>query len=395
MPRRVLARSRALSVCLFAALAAGLGGCTAANTAVTATGSTLRIYANVPGQATDAQAADVLDAERLALAQLGGQVGTFKVVLVPAMNGNTDAQITANARQAIKDAASIAYIGELVPHTSSASAGITNAQDLLQVSPTDTALELTQKTPAVPSAPNKYYESLGTYGHTFARVVPTTALEAKAQVQEMQALHVSKLYVASDGTPYGAAIAYAVRQDAAPAISVVSDISSADGFFYGASSASAPAAAQRFDSVAATAGSRLKLFAPDAINDPTFSAALTSPVAQRNVYLSSPGFLAANLTTAGTTFVHDFRAAYGHAPSREAIFGYEAMSAVLAVLKEAGSSANNRSVVVRDFLAIRNRPSVLGTYSINGTGDTNLGPFVFSHFAGGALVPFKFVPVQG
>jgi hypothetical protein len=71
------------------------------------------------------------------------------------------------------------------------------------------------------------------------------------------------------------------------------------------------------------------------------------------------------------------------------------MNAVLAVLHEAGSSANDRSTVVHDFFAIKTRTSPLGTYSINSDGDTNLGPFVFSHVKAGKLVPFKFLQVQG
>jgi ABC-type branched-subunit amino acid transport system substrate-binding protein len=77
----------------------------------------------------------------------------------------------------------------------------------------------------------------------------------------------------------------------------------------------------------------------------------------------------------------------------QAIFGYEAMSAMLAVLREAGSHANNRSTVVHDFLAIKNRPSALGTYSMNSNGDTSIAPFVFSRVRQGKLVPFA--QVQG
>ena len=67
------------------------------------------------------------------------------------------------------------------------------------------------------------------------------------------------------------------------------------------------------------------------------------------------------------------------------------MSAVLAVLHEAGTSANNRGTVQKDFFAIRNRASVLGTYSINVNGDTSLAPFVISRVKSGQLVP---VPVR-
>jgi hypothetical protein len=66
---------------------------------------------------------------------------------------------------------------------------------------------------------------------------------------------------------------------------------------------------------------------------------------------------------------------------------------VLAVLREAGTAANNRSTVVRDFVSIKNRQSVLGTYSMSSTGDTSIAPFVFSRMQQGKLVPFA--QVQG
>ena len=67
-----------------------------------------------------------------------------------------------------------------------------------------------------------------------------------------------------------------------------------------------------------------------------------------------------------------FQRQYHRVPSPQAIFGYEAMAAVLAVLREDGGVANDRSKVARDFFAIRNRQSVLGTYSLNANGDTSL-----------------------
>ncbi len=100
-------------------------------------------------------------------------------------------------------------------------------------------------------------------------------------------------------------------------------------------------------------------------------------------------------TTAKSEFLKPFEDAYHRAPSPQAIFGYETMSAVLSVLKKAGDSATDRAIVVSDFFAIKNRDSVLGTYSINAQGDTNLAPFVFSRAVNGKLVPFQSVQVQG
>ena len=73
------------------------------------------------------------------------------------------------------------------------------------------------------------------------------------------------------------------------------------------------------------------------------------------------------------------------------------MAAVLHVLTQAGAKANDRSTVVKDFLALRNVAFVLPTqWSINSaTGDTSLGAFVFSRARGDTLVPFAAVTAPG
>jgi branched-chain amino acid transport system substrate-binding protein len=379
----VLARGRA--ACAWALLAVAVAGCTQSgggSSSVTVSGKTLSIYLSDAPTSQPTVSADVVDAERLAFPQ-PATVGGFSLQLKV-----LHAKISDQARTAIQDQSAIAYLGEVVPHSSYASLGITNAVDLLQVSATDTALELTQATPAVPGAPDMYYQSLSTYGRTFARVVPTSGDEAKAQIKEMQTLGVTKLYVGNDGSAYGAAIANAVAHDVGGTISAVSSQTGADGVFYGSDS---PGAAARFFEKAAAANPAAKLFGPSALDDATFAAGISPAV--RNLYVSAPGFLAQDLTPAGSKFVSDFKSQYGHTPVLQAIFGYEAMSAVLAVLREAGAQANNRSTVVHDFLAIKNRQSVLGTYSMNSDGDTSIAPFVFSRLERGTLVPFA--SVQG
>jgi branched-chain amino acid transport system substrate-binding protein len=383
------ARRRALNVCVgFAAVMSVAAGCTTASS-VSVDGNTLTLYASAPPAAANTQAAaDVLAAEQLAFNQSGSKLGKLTLRFVK-LGG---AKASDNARSAIEDTSSIAYLGELDPGLSADSLGITNAQDLLQVTPTDTAAALTQVTPSVPDSPNRYYESLSNYGRTFARVVPTTSLEAKAQVQEMQTQHVSKLYVSSDGSQYGRTIAQAVKTDApTSSITVASSSSGADAIFYGATSANA---AVRVFNSAASSNPAVKLFGPSALDGPALAAGL-SPAA-RHVFISSPGFMTKDLNaTAKSEFLKPFEDAYHRVPSPQAIFGYEAMSAILSILKKAGASATDRATVVQDFFAIKNRDSVLGTYSINANGDTSLAPFVFSRPVNGKLVPFESVQVQG
>jgi branched-chain amino acid transport system substrate-binding protein len=368
----------AIACALLSALA--LAGCaTQTNSAVTVSGQTLAIYAGEPPAGAGGQtAADVLDAEQLALQQAGTKVGKFTVKLVK-VRGK---EVSDNARSAVQDKSAIAYLGEIVPGTSQDSVQITNELGLLQVSPTDTAAYLTQQVAGVRGSPTTFYPSRSTYHETFARMVPTTTKEAAAIAAEMHSLGLTKVYVADDGTSYGATIATQVRSAAAKqGLSVASSAAGADAFFYGGNTA---ARATRALDQAASASSAPKLFAPSALYDDAFVSGL-SAAAQKNLYVSSPGFTAGTLSSAGQQFVSAFRTAYGHAPAPQAIFGYEAMSAVLAVLKQAGVGAGSRSTVVTDFRTLRNRQSALGTYSIN-SGDTSLAPFIFGRPHDGKLV---------
>ena len=373
-----LHRPRAATVCALLCLLALAGCATQTKSAVTVSGTKLTVYASrPPGTAGGQAVADVLDAEELAAQQAGTTVGKFTVRFV-SLHG---AELSDNARKAVQDSSAIAYIGELIPGTSQDSVPITNELGLLQVSPTDTAVYLTQATPVVSGSPGTFYPSSSTYHDTFARVVPTSAQEATAIVGEMHSLGLSKLYISDDGGPYGASIAAEVRTDAAKqGLSIVSSPSAADAVFYGGN---VPALAAKVLNQAAAAGSA-KLFVPSAFYDDAFVAGL-STAAQRSLYVSSPGFAPSDLTPEGRQFVTAFRTAFRHAPVPVAIFGYEAVSALMAVLKQAGTAAASRATVVQDFRGLHNRQSVLGTYSIS-SGDISIDPFVFGHPRAGRLV---------
>jgi branched-chain amino acid transport system substrate-binding protein len=372
--------------CLAALAVAGCSQNGSSTSAVTVSGKTLSIYVSEPPNfASDPVAQDVVHAERLAFTAHSSEVKDYKLDLVP----RKELTISQNARDAIQDPTAIAYLGELAPGNSDETVGITNALDLLQVSPTDTALELGQSTRAVAGAPQTYFESWSTYGRTFARVVPSSADEAKAQVAEMKASGVTRLDVASDGSDYGKAIADAVRSDAqAAGLTLEPSVGEeVNGYFYGAES---PAAAAKYFNHIASVAPTAKLFGPSSLDDAAFTSAIAPSV--HNLYVSIPGFMPKDLPAEGKGFVTAFKAKYHHAPDTEAIFGYEAMSAVLRVLEREGKSANSRSAVTSGFLSQRKVPSVLGTYSIDRAGNTSLDAFVFARMRNGKLVPFAAAP---
>jgi branched-chain amino acid transport system substrate-binding protein len=321
----------------------------------------------------------VLAAEKLALQQAGSKLGRYTLRLLVLHQ----AKVSDDARTAVSDKTAIAYLGEIQPGTSGVSVQINNELGLLQISPTDTAVYLTQATAAVPGSPNHWFPAHSNFGRTFARLVPNTAEEAKAIVSQMQRLHRSKLFVSSDDGSYGRSIALEVRQDAAAAgISAVPSAAGADAVFYAGEPGTA--ATKAVDS-AASASPSADVFVPSALYDAGWVHGLSAG-AQRHLYVSSPGFMPGRYQGTGSQFVSAFRSTLHRSPQPQAVFGYAAMQALLAGLKRAGVNANSRADVTKAVLGLKDQPSALGTYTLDG-GDTNIAPFIFARPVAGTLVP--------
>jgi branched-chain amino acid transport system substrate-binding protein len=386
----VLRSGRALALVSVAGIAAiAIAGCSSTssssnNSSLTIPGKTLGIVISAPkGYKFNIVEDDIVKAEQLAFQAHKGQVTKFTLVDGPPFANGT---LSDNARASIIAENVVAYLGEIQPGASDQTIGITNDLGVLQVSPTDTALELGQTTPAVSGGPKTFFQQWTSFGRTFARVVPTSAQEAQAQVTEMKDLNVSSLYVASDTSYYGEALADAIRSAAhTDGVNLTHDETSAGAIFYAGLSPSRSAA---FFNKAAGANSGAKLFGTSALNSSTFTSAVSSAAA-KNLYVTTPGFMPKDLPAGGKKFVQKFKQAYGHAPNGEAIFGYEAMTAVIADLAKLGTRANVRKDVVNGFLHSKFSGTVLGSYSINSSGNTSLDAFVWNKLSGGQLVPFK------
>ena len=391
MKRRSRALARRGAACVV--LASVVAGCSASgsggsSSAVIATGRVLAIFVSEPSNlASNPVARDIVEAERLAYDQASHQTSHYKLQLVQ-LRGHV---LSDNARYAIQHQSAIAYLGEVAPGNSEQTVGITNARQLLQVSPTDTALELGQATSAVPGSPQHFFESWSTYGRTFGRVVPTSAQEAKAIVAEMASMGAGSVYVSDDGSNYGRSIAAAVRADAGGASVKVSDSEQGSAaMFYGSQS---PTAAARFFNSAAKSIPSALLFGSSSLDTPAFTSALTPAV--KHLYVSTPGIWPSSLSAAGRSFEAAFARAWHHHPAPQAIFGYAAMSAVLHVITEAGQAANNRQTVAHDFLRLNLTSSVLGPFKIDSAGNTSLDAFVINRLSAGALVPLRAATTHG
>ncbi len=90
-------------------------------------------------------------------------------------------------------------------------------------------------------------------------------------------------------------------------------------------------------------------------------------------------------------YAHHFAAA-GEA---YALYGYEAMSVVLASIRSAGSSGDDRQAVIDKFFATHDRHSVLGVYSMQPNGETTLSTYAIDRVVNGASVFWRALDTAG
>jgi branched-chain amino acid transport system substrate-binding protein len=378
-------------------------------------GGNVNVYSSLPFDPTDRQQTnDVVKGEKLALSQVNNKVGPCTITYKSLDDSTAQAgqwdpgQTSANARKAAADKSAIGYLGEFNSGASAISIPIINQANLMQISPSNTALELTKNPgPSGKGAPDKYYP---TGKRTYARVVAADHIQGAAQGDWMKELGVKKLFEANDKQVYGGGVAKTTG-DAAKlnGIQVVGnegiDIkapnyralaqkiksSGADAFFFGGITASN--GVQLYKDVYA-ANPNIKLFGPDGVAESSFTSKLPAG-AQAHTYITVGTIDPKDYPPEGQKFFKDFKAAYGTAePEPYAIYGYEAMSLLLDAMKRAGSKCNDRQSVITQVFATKNKKSVLGTYSIDKDGDVTTNQFGRFFVKNGKLTYDKTVIVK-
>ena len=355
-------------------------------------GKPLTVYISLPFQgAGKTRSNDMLLAAKLALKQANSTAGKYKIKLVSVDNstaqaGTWDPSATSQAaRKALKDDSAIAYLGELNSGATAVSLPLLNEAGILQVSAANTAVGLTRSEGAEPGEPDKYYP---TGERTYGRVVPADHLQASASAQYMKDNGCSSVYITNDNEVYGAGLAKqlqkiaptkgvevkgfeGIEKTAANFRSLASGVgeSGATCFYYGGITANN--AVQLYKDVNA-ANPDMKLFGPDGVGDADFSENLPAKV-EKQVYITLPTLPPDEYPPAGQELVKQLRKEKGGSdPDAYALYSYEAMNAILLAIKNAGDDGADRKAVVDAFMSIKDRDSVLGTYSIDENGDTTL-----------------------
>lgn len=403
-------RSVFIWCCLLAAMVLGVAACgdddDGGGSGSSGGGKSLTIYSSLPLQgASRPQSEDVIRGEKLALKQAGNKAGDFTIKYVSlddstAAAGKWEAgQTSANARKAAQDDSAIAYLGEFNSGASAISIPITNEAGILQVSPSNTQLGLTKGgAGAEKGEPEKYYPG-GT--RTYGRVVPVDTIQGAAQAQYMKSEGVKSVYILDDKEVYGQGVAKNTEAAVKEAGLEVAGSDSWDGKASNYRALASKIKSSGADAVFAGGiidnnGPQLwkdlnaalpdaKLFGPDGLTTVDFTKEIPAK-AQAQTYLTAPTVAPDELPPAGQKFYSDYEAAYNE-PQDEidpyAVYGYEAMSAVLGAIEKGG---DDRKAVVDAFFDTKKTDSVLGPYEIDDDGDTTLTLYGAYTAKGGKLV---------
>jgi branched-chain amino acid transport system substrate-binding protein len=383
---------------------AGCGG-VGSSTAADSVGQQLTVYSSLPLQGPEAGISHQIESgEKLALANAGGHIGRFTVSYTSLddsslTTGEWEPGATAsNAKAAAQDPTTIAYVGDYNSGATAISLPLTNAAGILQVSPASPYVGLTSSLDAGQGEPERFYLS---GKRTFGRVAPGDPVQAAAQVAAMRKLGIHKLYVVIDQDPFDTPLAQIVAGDAeAAGIKVLDEDtiiigpgstftgevakiarSGAEAVFVSATATSEAAELWRELHAAAP---RLSLLASSTMFNSVFTLHLGA--AESSTFIGSPILALSLYPPSARAVLAEYEKHFGARAEPYALYGYEAMSAVLDSIRAADDRGDDRQAVIDSFFAIRNRHSVLGTYSIQPSGETTLSTYAIDRVVSGAPV---------
>jgi branched-chain amino acid transport system substrate-binding protein len=377
-------------------------------------GNQLTVYSSLPLQGPSADISrQIVGGEKLALSDAGGHVGHYTISYAlrddsSPTSGQWNPDITAaNAKAAAQDPTTIAYLGDFNSGATAISLPLTNAAGILQVSPASPYVGLTSSLDAGQGEPERFYLA---GRRTFGRIAPGDPVQAATQVALMRRLGVHRLYVLSDQDPFDAPLAQIVAADAQragievkgqdtiailPGSNLTGEVAkiAESGAQAVLISATATGEAAYLVRQLHTADPRLSLLASSTMLNPVFTSHLGS--AESVTFVGSPVLATHLYPGSARRVLADYQRRFASAGEPYALYGYEAMSVVLASIQSAGARGDDRQAVIGRFLATHDRHSVLGAYSMRPNGETTLSDYAIDRVVRAAPVFWRAFNASG
>jgi branched-chain amino acid transport system substrate-binding protein len=345
-----------------------------------------------------AQTVQLSRAELWALANAGWKAGSYKIGFQScddstAQTGGWDtAKCATNAHLYANNKSVIAVVGTFNSGCAKIEVPILNRVSLGMVSPANTNPGLTKKWDV--GEPGKYYPT-GT--RNYARVVATDDIQGPADALWSQSLGYKKVYVLNDKQTYGFGVA---KTYAAAAKKLGIKVTGFKGWDAKASSYEALATAIKATGAQAVflggiicnngqklmqdikaVDPKIQLQMPDGFSDPPSNGAVAN-----GSYISVAGEPPNKLVGPGAVFVKSFGKQVGATPNPYSAYGAQAMEVVLGAIAKGGGQ---RATTTKGLFGLHITNGIIGTFSINSTGDTDLGAITIYKQSGKKLIPIK------
>ena len=355
---------RALALALAAAaLLAGCGNRDAIRRGGTTGGTTLTVYSSLPSPGRGVSR-DIVDGEKLALAEIHGRVGKYTINYSSLDEGGAGPAARRKAaaeaaRTAIADTQTVAMIGSIDSGGARSSIPLLNETGVLQVALGAGYPGFTHRTG--PDEPARWYPS---GQRTFARLVGDDRDQARALVRAAGA---KRVVVEAEGGEDAQALAAEVRRAAqAEGVELVDAPGRRGAVIYAGSD---PVAAAGVAESVTRESPSARVVLPDQVVRQGAGELVKGRGARRVVLVSSapvPGS-----TPALRDFEAAFERAYRRRPGPYAAQGYAAMKAVLDAVATAArdEAAGTRQRVLDAFFATPAKDTVLGRLTIEPSGD--------------------------
>jgi len=371
----------------------------------------LKIVSSLPMTgASLTQTQTIANAMQLRLEQANGEAcgGSVKLTYeawddASAALGKWDPAVeTENGTKAAADTSIIAYLGTFNSGAAMLSIPILNqAGPLVMVSPANTYPGLTKPGKGAEGEPEKFYPS---GARNYARVVAADDIQGAVAARfVMNELGATSVYILDDQELYGKGVADVFEATATEIglkvvghegidtkaadykalmtkISTSNDGGAPDAIYVGMIVDNN--AAQLVKDKVAILGDNetVKFVGPDGIQTQAFIDGAGADVAE-GVYASVAGLPFDKLPEAAQTFKKDYDAKFGGDLNEPyAVYGYEAMNVVLAAVEKVcadGGDPSDRAAVRDAVFATKDFNGVLGTWSFDENGDTNLTDMTF------------------
>ena len=346
-----------------------------------------------------AQTVQISRAMIWALANQGWKAGSYKIGYQScddstAQTGGWDtAKCATNGRLYANNKSVIGVLGTFNSGCAKIIVPIINRSGpLAMVSPANTNVGLTKKWD--PGEPQKYYPT-GT--RNYARIVATDDVQGPADALWAKSLGVKKVFVLNDKQTYGFGVATTFKNAAKKIGMTVAgfqgwDAKQSSYEALGNAIKASGAQAVFLGGIACNNGTKLmqdiksvnpniKLLMPDGFSDPNANGSVAE-----GAYISVAGSSPKDLKGAGADFVKSFGKQVGTTPNPYAAYGAQAM---VIMLNAVAKSGGQRAAATKALFGMTVTNGILGTFTINSAGDTNLAPITVYKQVGKKLVPQK------